>query len=184
MPEQSDLREYLVLSRGHWDATASKEEVQAAIDAFYAWYEQSLAAGLMKPGHRLAKEGKVVSKRSVTDGPFAETKEVVGGYWFIIARSLEEAVALAAQNPALGQVVQQDVSMRKFFKMLLRSQGIDPDALKPDPGEMGMDPTLMQGQAGNPQPGGQNPAMAPDVGQAQGTMAPPNPQGMRGIQQP
>jgi hypothetical protein len=102
MPEQSDLREYLVLSRGRWDATASKEEVQAAIDAFYTWYEQSLAAGLMKPGHRLAREGKVVSKHSVTDGPFAETKEVVGGYWFIIARSLEEAVALAAQNPALA----------------------------------------------------------------------------------
>jgi hypothetical protein len=102
MPEQSALREYLVLSRGQWDATASKEEVQAAIDAFYIWYEQSLAAGLMKPGHRLAKEGKVVSKHSATDGPFAETKEVVGGYWFIIARSLEEAVVLAAQNPALA----------------------------------------------------------------------------------
>ena len=102
MPEQSNLREYLVLSRGQWDETASKEEVQAAIDAFYIWYEQSLAAGLMKPGHRLRKEGKVVSKHSVTGGPFAETKEVVGGYWFIIARSLEEAVALAAQNPALA----------------------------------------------------------------------------------
>ena len=47
MPEQSDLREYLVLSRGQWDASASTEQVQAAIDAFYIWYEQSLAAGLM-----------------------------------------------------------------------------------------------------------------------------------------
>ena len=102
MSEQPDLREYLVLSRGQWDAAASKQEVQAAIDAFYIWYERSLAAGLMKPGHRLAKEGKVVSRRSVTDGPFAEAKEVVGGYWFIVARSLEEAVALAAQNPCLS----------------------------------------------------------------------------------
>ena len=42
MLEQSDSREYLVLSRGQWDAAASKEEVQAAIDAFYIWYEQSL----------------------------------------------------------------------------------------------------------------------------------------------
>ena len=102
MPEQSDSREYLVLSRGQWDAAASQQEVQAAIDAFYIWYDQSVAAGLMKPGHRLAREGKVVSKRSVTDGPFAETKEVVGGYWFIVAQSLEEAVALAAQNPCLA----------------------------------------------------------------------------------
>ena len=102
MTEQSEMREYLVLSRGQWDAEASQQDVQAAIDAFYIWYEQSLAAGLMKPGHRLAREGKVVSKRSVTDGPFAETKEVVGGYWFIVARSLEAAAALAAQNPCLA----------------------------------------------------------------------------------
>ena len=102
MLEQSDSREYLVLSRGQWDAAASQQEVQAAIDAFYTWYEQNVAEGLMKPGHRLAMEGKVVSKRSVIDGPFAEAKEVVGGYWFIVARSLEEAVALAAQNPCLA----------------------------------------------------------------------------------
>ena len=102
MPEHSESREYLVLSRGQWDAAASQQEVQAAIDAFYIWYEQSVTAGLMKPGHRLAREGKVVSKRSVTDGPFAETKEVVGGYWFIVARNLEAAVALAAQNPCLA----------------------------------------------------------------------------------
>ena len=102
MPEQSELKEYLVLSRGQWDATASHEEVQSAIDAFYIWYEQGLATGLMKPGHRLAKEGKVVSKHAVTDGPFAETKEVLGGYWFIVARSLEEAAASAAQNPCLA----------------------------------------------------------------------------------
>ena len=102
MPEQSELHEYLVVSRGRWDAAASKEEVQAAIDAFYVWYEQSLASGLMKPGHRLAQDGKVVSKYSVTDGPFAETKELVGGYWFIVARSLEDAAAIAAQNPTLA----------------------------------------------------------------------------------
>ncbi|HKE96775.1 MAG TPA: YciI family protein, partial [Povalibacter sp.] len=37
-----------------------------------------------------------------TDGPFIETKEVIGGYWFFIANSLEEAAALAAQNPCLA----------------------------------------------------------------------------------
>ena len=102
MPEQSELHEYLVVSRGQWDAAASKEEVQAAIDAFYSWYEQSLASGLMKPGHRLTTDGKVVSRNSVTDGPFTETKELVGGYWFIVARTLEEAAAIAAQSPTLA----------------------------------------------------------------------------------
>jgi hypothetical protein len=38
----------------------------------------------------------------VLDGPFAEAKEVIGGYWFFVAASLAEAAALAAQNPCLA----------------------------------------------------------------------------------
>jgi hypothetical protein len=36
------------------------------------------------------------------DGPFAEAKEVIGGYWFFLAGSLDEAAALAAENPCLA----------------------------------------------------------------------------------
>jgi hypothetical protein len=53
----------------------------------------------MKRGSRLGIEAKIVSKHGVTDGPYAEAKEVVGGYWFIVANSLAEAAALAAENP-------------------------------------------------------------------------------------
>jgi hypothetical protein len=54
----------------------------------------------MKMGSRLSRERAVVSKAGiVTDGPFGEGKEVVGGYWLIVARSLREAAELAAQNP-------------------------------------------------------------------------------------
>ena len=54
----------------------------------------------MKMGSRLSRERAVVSKSGiVTDGPFGEGKEVIGGYWFIVARSLQEAAELAAQNP-------------------------------------------------------------------------------------
>jgi hypothetical protein len=93
--------DYLVISRGQWDERASREDVQRAIDQFYVWYEGHLAAGRMKPGSRLAPTGKVVAHGLVTDGPFAETKEVVGGYWFIVASSLEEAAELASHNPCL-----------------------------------------------------------------------------------
>jgi hypothetical protein len=55
----------------------------------------------MKPGQRLASTGKTVSRKTVTDGPFGETKEVIGGYWFIVAGSLEEAAQIAAGNPCL-----------------------------------------------------------------------------------
>jgi hypothetical protein len=94
-------KQYLVISRGQWDESASQQDVQAAIDRFYLWYERCLEQGTMLPGSRLAKEGKLVSRASITDGPFAETKELVGGYWFIVAGSLDEAAALAAENPCL-----------------------------------------------------------------------------------
>jgi hypothetical protein len=96
------VSEYLVISRGQWDEHASRETIQRAIDDFYAWHERLVAAGKMRPGQRLAREGKVVSKNAVTDGPFTETKEVIGGYWFILAGSLEEASAIAAENPCIA----------------------------------------------------------------------------------
>lgn len=92
--------EYLVLSRGQWDKGASPEDIQAAIDEFYAWLERLVAEGRMKTGQRLDMPGATVSRKGVTtDGPFGEAKEVVGGYWSILAHSLEEAARLAAQNP-------------------------------------------------------------------------------------
>lgn len=97
-----DKKQYLVISRGQWDEGATPEAVQGAIDRFYAWYEANLAAGRMVRGSRLQVAGKVVSRQGVTDGPFTESKELVGGYWFIVAGSLDEAASLAAQNPCLA----------------------------------------------------------------------------------
>jgi hypothetical protein len=93
---------YLVISRGTWDASATKEDVQRAIDRFYEWHEKNVEAGRALRGSRLRTDGKVVSRRSITDGPFAESKELVGGYWFFLADSLEEAAALGAENPCLA----------------------------------------------------------------------------------
>jgi hypothetical protein len=92
--------EYLVLSRGQWDKDASKEEIETAIAKFYDWLQRNIDAGKMKTGSRLSRERAVVSKKGiVTDAPFGESKEVVGGYWFIVAENLREAAGLAAQNP-------------------------------------------------------------------------------------
>jgi hypothetical protein len=102
MPQNTNSHDYLILSRGQWDSNASTQDIQAAIDRFYAWYENNLTAGVFKPGSRLARDGKTVSKHSVVDGPFAEAKEVVGGYWFIVAGSLDEAAQIAAQNPCIA----------------------------------------------------------------------------------
>jgi len=99
-PEPSD---YLLLSRGQWDKASAKPDIEAAIARFYTWYETNLENGRFKPGSRLTMDGALVSRDSIrTDGPFAEGKEVVGGYWIIVAESLSEAAALAAESPVLA----------------------------------------------------------------------------------
>lgn len=101
--------EFLVISRGQWDPDASKEDIQGAIDGFYAWHDVLVREGRMKSGQRLAREGKWVTRDVVTDGPFTEAKEIVGGYWFVYAASLDEAAALMSLNPCLAYGLQLEV---------------------------------------------------------------------------
>lgn len=102
MSDSRELNDYLLLSRGQWDPAKSPEEIQAAIDAFYVWYERLVAEGRFKRGHRLATGRRRVTRAGITDGPFTEAKEIIGGYWFIVAASLEEACGVAAQSPCLA----------------------------------------------------------------------------------
>jgi len=102
MNPDEPLHDFLVLSRGQWDRDRSSAEIQAAIDAFYAWYEQLVADGQVVRGHRLARGGKVVSRHGIADGPFVETKELIGGYWVVRARSLDAAAELMSHNPTIA----------------------------------------------------------------------------------
>jgi len=102
MTDNAPRSEYLVISRGQWDADLPLQTIQDAIDSFYRWHGRLVEEGKMKPGQRLARESRLVSRGGVTDGPFAEAKEVIGGYWHILASSLDEAARLAAQNPCLA----------------------------------------------------------------------------------
>lgn len=102
-PASSD---FLLLSRGQWDKASSKADIEAAIHQFYSWYDGNLAKGRFKPGSRLTMDAALVSREGIrTDGPFAEGKEVIGGYWIIVAESLAAASALAAESPVLAHGV-------------------------------------------------------------------------------
>jgi hypothetical protein len=102
MTEQLPRCEYLVLSRGQWDGSFSRDDIQKAITQFYAWYDGLVKEGKIKPGHRLTHEGKTIGRQNkVLDGPFGETKEVIGGYWTILANSFDEAVRIAQGIPTL-----------------------------------------------------------------------------------
>lgn len=76
-----------------------------------AWFKRHLDAGKVTGGHPLAYEGKVVSgkSRTVTDGPFAEAKEVVGGYFMLNVATMDEAVAIARECPGLAYGVKVEV---------------------------------------------------------------------------
>jgi hypothetical protein len=80
---------------------------QAAMSAEFAKYTEEITkAGKNRGGNRLAPITSATTvrvrdgKRVTTDGPFAETKEQLGGYYLIDANDLDEAIALAARIPA------------------------------------------------------------------------------------
>jgi hypothetical protein len=103
MNTQPTTAQYLVICRGaRFDESLSPEDIQNAIKRFYAWFGRLLDEGKSKSGGQLGPEGKILSgRKGVTDGPFAESKEGVAGYWFIQAASLEEAVEIAKGDPLL-----------------------------------------------------------------------------------
>jgi hypothetical protein len=104
--------EYLLLFRGNdWDRSLSPAELQNTMSNFLAWFERLSADGTLKAGQPLLDETRIVSGkngRTVADGPFAESKEAVGGYFLIKADNFDEAVAIAQQCPMLefGTVVE------------------------------------------------------------------------------
>jgi hypothetical protein len=102
MSEPPPSAEYLVISRGEWDKSLSRDQIENTIDQFYRWLDRLVDEGKMRRGQRLTYEGKTITQKNViTDGPFGESKEVIGGFWFVIASSLEEAAHIASGNPCL-----------------------------------------------------------------------------------
>ncbi|HYY28466.1 MAG TPA: YciI family protein [Chthoniobacterales bacterium] len=101
MSTQTTTAEYLVICRGvRFDESLSPGDIQNAMKQYHAWFERLIYEGKSKSGRQLAPEGKIFSARKgVTDGPFAESKEGIAGYWFIQAASLEEAVEIAKGDP-------------------------------------------------------------------------------------
>jgi len=82
-----------------------REALQKYVDQNNEWLKQLMTSGNAKGGQALARSGVMVSGkngRNVTDGPFAESKEVVGGYLLLNVKTLEEAIAIAKTAPNLG----------------------------------------------------------------------------------
>jgi hypothetical protein len=98
-------QKYLFLHRsqaGHStspDQKPSPEQMQAMMAKWNAWKEK-FKDHIVDWGDKLKPGGKVVSGSSVSDGPFVEAKEIIGGFMIVTAASLEEAVVIAQEMPA------------------------------------------------------------------------------------
>src|SRR4051812_24526132 len=108
----SDKNDYMLLFRGtNWDQDLSPEQLQKVVSDWYAWFDGLRQQGKCASGHPLRNEGKLVSGkkgRSVVDGPFSESKETIGGYFYLNVADMDEAVRIAQQCPGLdyGLVVE------------------------------------------------------------------------------
>ena len=98
--------EYMLLFRGtDWHKGLSPEEIQGVVNQMKAWFDRLTAEGKAKAGKPLFQEGKIVSQkkgRSVSDGPFAESKEAIGGFFLLEVGSLDEAAEIAKDFPGLN----------------------------------------------------------------------------------
>lgn len=85
--------------------------------------EELVKAGIMLAGDGLhpSVKGKRIkfsgSKRSIVDGPFAETKELIAGYWIWQVRSMEEAVEWARRCPDPMPGEESELELRPLFEM-------------------------------------------------------------------
>lgn len=79
----------------------SPEELQGRMGKWWAWNNKMEAAGILKGGNALIPSAKRVSgpDRTVSDGPFVEGKELVGGYYIITAENADEVVKVAEDYP-------------------------------------------------------------------------------------
>ncbi|HEY1655280.1 MAG TPA: YciI family protein [Candidatus Tumulicola sp.] len=112
------MSEYLYIYRGERPPERDPEEAQQIMQKWLSWMKDLTASGNLKdPGQPLESEGKVVKGkgRALTDGPFAEAKDLVGGYTLIEADSLATAAKLAAGCPILE--FDGSVEVRPIMKM-------------------------------------------------------------------
>jgi hypothetical protein len=95
------MTEFVFLYRG-FEQPASPEEMQKTTAKWMAWLKDLSDKGHVKSlGEPLQPGGKVVkgTKKQVIDGPYAEAKDVIGGYSIIAAKDIEQALAASLGCP-------------------------------------------------------------------------------------
>lgn len=104
------MEKYMFIFIGGDPSHLSPEAQQAHMQKWFAWVEKLSGENRYVAGEALLPGGKTIkgSKKVVTDGPYAEGKEVVGGFFVVNAKDLNEATEMAKACPdyELGGIVE------------------------------------------------------------------------------
>ena len=99
------MKEYMLIFRNEKadvHAEMPEEQMKAVMQQWQKWIGDIAAKGQFAGPNRLLPEGKTIKPGNViSDGPYAEVKEVIGGYLIVKAKSLDDAVAVAKSCPGL-----------------------------------------------------------------------------------
>ncbi len=97
------MKDFMMIFIGpvYEDLKMSPEEMQERYGRWFAWSEKMRATGSLKGGHALHGPATRVSTpaRTVSDGPFVESKELVGGYYIVSAENKEAVIKMADDFP-------------------------------------------------------------------------------------
>lgn len=112
------MEKFMLIFHGGQLDGLSPEEIQAHMGKWFAWVDKLNKSEKYVSGEPLLPGGKLVSGKSgksVTDGPYTEGKEVVGGYFIVNAADYDEAVSISKECPDFdfGGTVQ----VRQVMKM-------------------------------------------------------------------
>jgi hypothetical protein len=117
--KENDMR-FMVIVKASKESEAGQMPSRGLLEAMGKYNEELVKAGVMLAGEGLAPSSKGArvkfegKQRSVTDGPFAETKELIGGYWIWKVASKQEAVEWLKKAPFGGG---EEVEIRQIFEM-------------------------------------------------------------------
>jgi hypothetical protein len=113
------MKDYLFLFRGGLDFTkAPAEQVQQAMQKWRNWVDELKEAGIYIGGERLSRNDAAVVKgnaKEVTDGPYTESKEIVGGYIGVHAENIQHAIEISKGCPIFN--FDGNVEIREVAKM-------------------------------------------------------------------
>jgi hypothetical protein len=114
---------FMMIVKASQKSEAGQMPSEKLLSAMGKYNEELMKAGALidlsglKPTSKGARVKFSGEKITVIDGPFAETKELIGGYWIIQAKSLEEAIAWARRAPNPSENDEGEIEIRPFFEM-------------------------------------------------------------------